>query len=179
MPFWGPKHSQFKAPTRVRRGDSGAAFKLEEKPAGKMVLTPVWLSRDMDQAEPPVVVGTSVVFAYGSGENTAQADPALGLGFNTAANRIAHSTHATSTRSTPTPGRSLWSSGDQIGSFNHFSGLSVANGRVYIGTYDGMLYCFAVGASATTSAPRSPWQLRGLAFHLRRLRRQVRRRSRR
>jgi outer membrane protein assembly factor BamB len=99
-----------------------------------------------------VVVGTSVVFAYGSGENTAQADPALGLGFNTAANRIAHSTHATLYALDAHTGKELWSSGDQITSFNHFSGLSVANGRVYIGTYDGMLYCFAVGPGAT-SAP--------------------------
>ena len=156
MPFWGPKHSQFKAPIEygeVTRG-AVAAFKLEEKPAGKVVLTPVWLSRDMDQAEPPVVAGTSVVFAYGSGENTAQADPALGLGFNTAANRIAHSTHATLYALDAHTGKELWSSGDQITSFNHFSGLSVANGRVYIGTYDGMLYCFAVGPGATAACPR-------------------------
>ena len=32
----------------------------------------------------------------------------------------------------------------QIASLNHFSGLSVANGRVYIGTFDGMLYCFGL-----------------------------------
>jgi outer membrane protein assembly factor BamB len=41
-------------------------------------------------------------------------------------------------------GKTLWSSGDQIKSFNHFSGLSVANGRVYIGTYDSVLYCFGI-----------------------------------
>jgi outer membrane protein assembly factor BamB len=41
-------------------------------------------------------------------------------------------------------GRELYSSGTQITSFNHFSGLSVANGRVYIGTFDGMLYCFGL-----------------------------------
>jgi outer membrane protein assembly factor BamB len=36
----------------------------------------------------------------------------------------------------------LWSSGDEITSWNHYSGISVANGRVYIGTYDGTVYCF-------------------------------------
>ena len=41
-------------------------------------------------------------------------------------------------------GKTLWSSGNQIISFNHFSGLSVANGRVYIGTYDSNLYCFGL-----------------------------------
>ena len=52
-------------------------------------------------------------------------------------------------------GKELWSSGDQITSWNHFSGLSVANGRVYIGTFDGMLYCFGAASLpsiATSSA---------------------------
>ena len=49
-------------------------------------------------------------------------------------------------------GKELWSSGDQIASWNHFSGLTVANGRVYIGTFDGMLYCFGA-ASLPAPAP--------------------------
>jgi outer membrane protein assembly factor BamB len=154
MPFWGPKHSQFKAPIEygdVVRG-AVAAFKMEEK-AGKVLLTPAWLSRDMDQAEPPVVAN-GVVFAYGSGENTAQASVDLGLGFNTAANRIAQSTHATIYALDALTGKELWSSGNQITSFNHFSGLSVANGRVYIGTFDGTLYCFGVDAATATTSSR-------------------------
>jgi len=152
IPFWGPKHSKFTAPIEygdVTRG-AVAAFKMEEK-AGKVVLSPVWLSRDMDQAEPPVIAN-GVVFAYGSGENTAQADTARGLGFNTAVNRIAKSTHATLYALDAHAGQELWSSGDQIKSFNHFSGLSVANGRVYIGTYDGVLYAFAVNPSAGSTS---------------------------
>jgi len=152
VPFWGPKHSQFSAPIEygdVFRG-AVAAFKMEEK-AGKVTLAPVWISRDMDRAEPPVIAN-GVVFAYGSGENTAQADTALGLGFNSAVNRIARSTHATLYALDARTGRELWSSGDQITSFNHFSGLSVANGRVYIGTFDGMLYSFAVDPKSTPTA---------------------------
>jgi hypothetical protein len=30
-------------------------------------------------------------------------------------------------------GKELWSSGDQIASFNHMSGLTVANGKLYLG----------------------------------------------
>ena len=54
--------------------------------------------------------------------------------------------HATprSTRSTAQTGKELWSSGNQIESWNHFSGLTVANGRAYIATFDGVLYCFGV-----------------------------------
>ena len=154
VPFWGPAHSKFTAPIHygdVFRG-AVAAFKMEDR-AGKIVLTPVWLSRDMDQAEPPVVAN-GVVFAYGSGENTAQADTYEGLGFNTAVNRIARSTHATLYALDAHTGKELWSSGDEIKSFNHFSGLSVANGRVYIGTYDGVLYCFAVDARTPPAAAK-------------------------
>ena len=28
--------------------------------------------------------------------------------------------------------------------WNHFSGITVANGRVYLVTYDGTLYCFGL-----------------------------------
>ena len=34
-------------------------------------------------------------------------------------------------------GKELWSSGNQIESWNHFSGLTVANGRAYVATFDG------------------------------------------
>jgi putative pyrroloquinoline-quinone-binding quinoprotein len=33
-------------------------------------------------------------------------------------------------------------SGDTITSFNQFSGITVANGKVYLGTHDGTLWCF-------------------------------------
>jgi outer membrane protein assembly factor BamB len=152
VPFWGPKHSQFRAPIEhgeVFRG-AVAAFKMEDR-AGKVMLTPVWMSRDMDQAEPPVIAN-GVVFAYGSGENTAQADPATGLGFNTAANRIGRSTYATIYALDAHTGQELWSSGDAIKSFAHWGGLSVANGRVYLGTFDGTVYCFAVDSKAATTS---------------------------
>ena len=47
-------------------------------------------------------------------------------------------------------GDELYSSGEQITSFNHFSGLTVANGRVYLGTYDGTLYCFGLEETQRT-----------------------------
>jgi outer membrane protein assembly factor BamB len=150
MPFWGPKHSKFTAPIEhgeVVRG-AIAAFTLQEK-LGKVQLTPAWLSRDMYQGE-PAVIANGVVFGYGSGENTTQSTPDIGLAFNTAANRVARSSHATLYAFDAKTGDELWSSGDQITSFNHFTSLSVANGRVYIGTYDGKVYCFGVDRPAST-----------------------------
>jgi outer membrane protein assembly factor BamB len=143
-PFWGPVHSQFKTPLSYGPVEHGAivAFKVEEKD-GKYTLTPAWMSRDMDQAEPPVIAN-GIVFAYGSGENNTQATPEEGLLANTSAKRISKSKHAILYALDAETGKELWSSGSQITSFAHFSGLSVANGRVYIGTYDSNLYSFGL-----------------------------------
>ena len=143
-PFWGPKHSAFKAPGEHGDVTSGAiaAFKVEERDGG-LQLTPAWISRDMNRAEPPVVAN-GVVFAYGSGESTIQATPELGLRANQADYRIKHSTHAVLYALDGQTGDELWSSGTQITSWNHWAGLSVANGRVYLGTFDGTLYCFGI-----------------------------------
>ena len=142
-PFWGPSHSEFKVPVSYGRVTQGAvvAFKLEDK-SGKLQLTPVWMSRDMDHAEPPVVAN-GVVYAYGSGEDTTQAYPDRGLD-NQSPLRIAASRHATLYALDAETGKELYSSGDQITSFNHFGGLSIANGKVYIGTFDSVLYCFGL-----------------------------------
>ena len=142
-PFWGAKHSAFKAPVEYGEVKTGAiaAFKVEEK-GGKWQLTPAWISRDMNRAEPPVVAN-GIVFAYGSGEDTDQAYPDVGLD-DVASRRIPGSTRAILYALDAETGRELWSSGDQIASWNHWSGLSIANGRVYIGTFDSILYCFGI-----------------------------------
>jgi outer membrane protein assembly factor BamB len=143
-PFWGPKHSKFKAP--IENGpvkDGGiAAFKVEEK-NGKLWLAPAWTSRDMNRGEPPAIAN-GIVFGYGNGENTDQATPELGLGANRSDIRIKGSTNAVLYALDAQTGKELWNSGDQIKSWNHWSGISVANGRVYIATFDGMLYSFGL-----------------------------------
>jgi outer membrane protein assembly factor BamB len=116
-------------------------MKVEED-NGKFKLAPAWMSRDMNQAEPPVIAN-GVVFAYGNGENTRQAYEDRGL-YDYSPERIKNSTHAVLYALDGETGKELYSSGDQITAFNHFSGLSVANGRVYIGTYDSVLYCFGL-----------------------------------
>ena len=87
---------------------------------GKPQLAPAWLSRDMNHAE-PAVIANGVVFGYGSGEDATQATADIGLAYNTAANRVAHSTHAMLYALDAQTGDELWSSGDQITSFNHFT----------------------------------------------------------
>ena len=150
MPFWGPKHSKFTAPIEHGQIVYGAiaAFTMEDR-NGKPQLIPAWLSRDMPQAD-PAVVANGVVFGFGSGEDATQSTADKGLAFNTAANRVARSTRAVLYAFDAKTGDELWSSGDQITSFNHFTSLSIANGRVYIGTYDGKLYAFGIDRSAGT-----------------------------
>jgi outer membrane protein assembly factor BamB len=142
-PIWGKKHSQFKAPIENGPVKDGAivAFKVEEK-GGKVQLTPAWISRDMNRAEPPVIAN-GIIFAYGNGENTDQAYADVGLD-DVASRRIPASTHAVLYALDAQNGKELWSSGDEIKSWNHWSGLSLANGRVYIATFDNILYCYGI-----------------------------------
>ena len=92
----------------------------------------------------PPAIANGIVFAYGNGENTEQSTPELGLGANSSEYRIPRSTRAVLYALDAQTGKELWSSGDDIKSWTHWSGISVANGRVYIATFDGMLYSFGV-----------------------------------
>jgi len=142
-PFWGPVHPDFKAPVSHGPVTHGAvvAFTVEEK-NGKFELSPAWISRDMNQAEPPVIAN-GVVFAYGSGENTRQSYSDKGLA-DLSPLRIEASTHAVLYALDAKSGKELYNSGDEITSFVHFGALSVANGRIYLGSFDSTLYCFGL-----------------------------------
>ncbi len=152
MPFWGPKHPDFKAPIEHGETVRGAvaAFKLEEQ-GGKVRLAPAWVSRDVNQAD-HAVIANGVVFAFGNGVDARQSTVDIGLTYNSWENRAKYSTHAELHAFDARTGEELWSSGNQIATFNHFTSLSLANGRVYLGTHDGTLYAFGVDRE---SGPRS------------------------
>jgi outer membrane protein assembly factor BamB len=154
VPFWGPVSKQFKAPIEHARPEGGgvAAFKLVQR-AGKWELAPAWLSRDMDLAE-ETVIANGVVFAYAAGEDATQVvpdrawnepgGPVYGGGLNSGpARRVPGSRKAALYALDGQTGKELWTSGN-LESWNHFSGITVANGRAYITTFDGVLYCFGV-----------------------------------
>src|SRR6187200_3301713 len=155
VPFWGPVSRTFHAPIEHGRPTMGgvAALKLEQI-KGKWTLTPGWLSRDIDMAE-EAIVANGMVFVYGAGEDSTQTvqdtawnEPTpsrLGGGLDSSsARRIPGSRRAELVVLDALTGKELWSSGTQITSWNHFSGLTIANGRAYLGTFDGYLYCFGV-----------------------------------
>jgi outer membrane protein assembly factor BamB len=142
-PFWGPKHSKYKAPIEnglVKKG-AIAAFKMA-KTNGKVWLEPAWISGDINQAEPPVIAN-GMVFAYGSGENTAQAFPDVGLDFRME-RRVPLSTHVKVHVLDAQNGKELWNSGDTIKNWNHWSGITVANGQIYVNSWDGHIYAFGL-----------------------------------
>src|SRR5918993_989315 len=139
-PFWGPVSRTFKAPVEHARPRGGgvAAFTVRQRPEGWR-LVPAWLSRDMDLAE-EVVIANGIVFAYAGGGDASPVmaekawdetgGPVYGGGLSSGpVRRIASSRRASVHALDGRTGKELWSSGDQVASWNHFSGLTVANGR--------------------------------------------------
>jgi hypothetical protein len=152
MPFLGPLTSDFHAPVAHGKPERGgvATFKIEET-GGKWRFTPVWTFGDVDQGD-EAVYANGVLFVNGAGEDTYQQQPDrswdeapyVTTGGRGSATRIANSRHATIYALEAATGKQLWSSGDEIASWNHGSGMTAVNGKAYIGTFDGYFYCFGV-----------------------------------
>ena len=134
---------------RVRPADRGgvAAFKLEQT-HGKWQLTPAWLSRDMDLAEEDGHRqrrrlrlcrgrGCDADRAGQRVERAGRPGTTAAASSSGPARRIPDSRRAALYALDGQTGKELWSSGKQIESWNHFSGLTVANGRAYLATFDG------------------------------------------
>jgi PQQ-like domain len=146
MPFWGPKSETFNPPATYKpepvRGGV-AAYSISQV-NGKWKLVPKWLSEDINVGE-EALIANDIVFTYGSGEDPHQR--AVDTSWDKPAkpgSRIEKGTHATLYALDAQTGKTLWSSGDQITSWNHFSGITVANGRIYLGTFDGTMWCFGI-----------------------------------
>lgn len=101
------------------------AFKVEER-NGQPALEQQWISRDLIAPASPITTN-GLVFALSSG----------------AANE---DVHATMYALDGTTGKELFSSGDDVTTFSHGSGLALANGRVYFTTHDNTVYCYGFPA---------------------------------
>lgn len=120
------------------------AFRVEEKNGG-VVLSPAWRSRDMSAPEPPIVAN-GVVYSLSSGENT-QSIHESGRILTSAERASTPSGRATLYAFDAKTGQELFSSGDAMSGFAHFSGLGLANGHIYAVTYQNVLYSFGLGDS--------------------------------
>ncbi|HJT89535.1 MAG TPA: PQQ-binding-like beta-propeller repeat protein [Bryobacteraceae bacterium] len=142
-PAWGPPSAEMKFPAQYGATPEGSvmAFKVEQK-GEKPVLTPAWNSVNMN-VPTPVIIANGVVYALADGDYAVQFGPNGNL-LNSQARRE-KTGHAILYALDATTGKVLYSSGDTIRSFSHFSGFSMAGGRIYVGTYDGTVYAFGLG----------------------------------
>ncbi len=143
-PAWGPMAANappFPSTNGPAPNGSIMAFKVEEKD-GNPVLTPAWISHDMNVPEPPVVAN-GIVFSVSSGEFTRQIkeDGTLYTGKEREAKAVGNATLYAFDAET---GKELFSSEKTMSSFTHMGGLAVSNGRIFATTHDSTLYAFGV-----------------------------------
>lgn len=140
-PIGGPTAVNF--PTNYGPTPDGGiiAMKLIERD-GAPHIEPVWRSRNMMTAEPPIIVN-GVIFVLAGGEFTGQANDAEG-GLYSSEQRIEKSQSAKLYALDAETGKELYSSGDQISSFLHQAGPSTAGNQVIFGTFDGTVYSFGL-----------------------------------
>jgi len=107
------------------------AFKVEDK-NGKPTLTPEWISNNLVAPASPVTTN-GLVFALSGGHSTN-------------AGASAPQSHATLYVFDGTTGKQSFSSGNDVDTFSHGSGLAIANDRVYFTTHDNTVYCYGFPA---------------------------------
>ena len=145
-PFWGPAHSQFKFPitnTPVTKDGGVGGVQARRAATASCSLAPVWVSRDMKRGE-PVVIANGMVFGYGSGEETKQAWPDIGLQFDSTIRAVEGRRTRRSTCSTRRPARSSGRAATRCISGITSPASPSPTGASTSGTYDGTLYCFGL-----------------------------------
>ena len=130
-PGVGTSRVRREIPDRVRRESEWQRHGVQGRVEGNSV----------DMTLPtPVVIANGMVFALGDGDDGTQ----IGTQGNllTIDDRKAKTGHAILDVLDAVTGKVIYSSGDTIKGFYHFSGLTVQGGKVYLGTWDGTLYAF-------------------------------------
>jgi outer membrane protein assembly factor BamB len=144
VPASGAPSSKAKFP--VTNGDtpngSIMAFTIADK-AGAIEINPAWISRDMNLPEPPIVAG-GLVFALSDGEFARQTSDNTGGLFSSAERIAKHVGNTVLYAFDMKTGKQLYSSGDTMPSFTHFSGIAISGGRIYVTTFDSNIYAFGL-----------------------------------
>ena len=133
VPMWGPPSKdapEFRYTYGPAVAGSIMGFRVTTE-KGKPTLTPVWRSRELQVPDPPVVTN-GVVFATQTGENTLQAPDARAKPVSNL------QLHAFDART----GKELYSSGDTLSGWVHFSEPVVADGHIFLTSWDSHVYCF-------------------------------------
>jgi outer membrane protein assembly factor BamB len=161
VPSWGVPTEAAKFPASYGPVKNGSimAFKVVPDADGKPFLQPAWISSDIAVPDPAAIAG-GVLFVLGTGENTQQV--VSGNISQLLENRESRNTgyailHALDART----GKELWSSGDSMSGWTHFSGLAIGDGKIFVTTHDGAIYAFGLRASGAiaphvTVVPATP-----------------------
>jgi hypothetical protein len=151
VPILGPMSRQAPAfPNRNGTAPHGCilAFKVSiNSSTGKPGLTPAWSSGDFDVPD-PVAIASGVVFALSTGENTLQTTGTnikfTGQKILSDKQRGEQTQNAVLYALDAKTGKVLFQSGSTITDWVHFSGLAVADGRVFVVDHGSNLYCFGL-----------------------------------
>ncbi|MBV9504860.1 MAG: PQQ-binding-like beta-propeller repeat protein [Acidobacteriia bacterium] len=143
-PAWGPptEATKFSLDYGPTRSGSLMAFTVEAK-GDKPALRPAWNSVEMSLPT-PAIVANGVVYVVSDGDCAAQVGSSGNL--LSTADRKAGTDRSVLYALDAHSGKVLFSSGDTMHSFSHFSGFAVAGGRVYVPTFDGTVYAFGLGS---------------------------------
>ena len=98
-------------------------------------LEPAWISGDFYPPD-PAVIANGVVFALSTGENAVQRGKEE--------NRLQNTRPAVLKALDAKTGKELFNSGAAMSSWVHFSGLAIANGKVFAVDHDSTVYCFGL-----------------------------------
>jgi outer membrane protein assembly factor BamB len=161
VPSWGVPTEAAKFPISYGPVKSGSmmAFKVVAGAAHNLILQPAWISADIAVPDPAAIAG-GVLFVLGTGENTQQV--VNGNIGQLLEDRQSRSTgHAILYALDARTGKQLWSSGDTMTGWAHFSGLAIGDGKIFATTRDGAIYAFELrgpeaGAPRVTVVPAPP-----------------------
>jgi outer membrane protein assembly factor BamB len=151
VPVWGPvsvKAPKFPITNGPTPHGCIVAFQVVVDGATKKpALQPAWISADLDVPEPPVIAN-GVVFSLSTGENTQQTTgPTVIYAGQKLLSDVqrSHRTHnAVLYALDAKTGKALYESAHAMTTWTHFSGLALANGRIYAVDHDSQIYCFGL-----------------------------------
>jgi mono/diheme cytochrome c family protein len=153
VPSWGVPTEAAKFPVSYEPVTNGSimAFKVVAGANRKPILQPAWISSDIAVPTPAAIAG-GVLFVLGTGENTQQVlNGNIGQLLEDRQSRAIGRAilYALDART----GKQLWSSGDTMTGWAHFSGLAIGDGEIFATTRDGAIYAFGL-RSPGAAGPR-------------------------
>jgi outer membrane protein assembly factor BamB len=99
------------------------------------ILEPAWISGDFNLPD-PVVIANGIVFGLSTGANETQAGGTV--------MRMLKTRPAVLKALDAKTGKELYNSGSSMTGWVHFSGLAIADGRIFAVDHDSTVYCFGL-----------------------------------